>query len=196
MPLKKSSAAKKNQQPNNNNNNTHEQKVTTGKVIAMCLYESIVRSIDRGSLCETSSSSSLNAENEIVITIILVHIRWKSPSLTICPKLFFEFCGNSVEIHVPTISLITAYRCTHIYTIDICMLCLFYHHARFIIAFMQIHFRPEILCLCIKYIHTYVCTHKYLATYSSVRINRVEWVYLTCSHVGSYWWVQTIAHST
>lgn len=118
---------------------------------------------------------------EIVITIIPIHIELKSPSLTICPKLYFVFCGNSVEIHVPTIALLNSlpvciYTCEYVF---------FLSSSLFIIAFIytQIH-NPNTEYRNIPHMHHQHHIFCYLLfSGCAVQINRVEWVHLTCFHM-------------
>lgn len=131
---------------------TQSKKVTTEKVIAMlsqCIHREPVRS-----RCVFSVAYYYYSYTH----------RWKSPSLTICPKLFFEFCGNSVEIHVPTISLITAYRYTLHIKCVVCLCIFFYHHVS---LYYRIHAQTH-FHLRNAWISFHICTHKYLAAAAAV----------------------------
>lgn len=119
---------------------------------------------------------------EIVITIIPMHIELKSPSLTICPKLYFVFCGNSVEIHVPTISLITAYRYTHIF-IFVCFFFFSLSPCLFIIAFIytQTH-NPNT-----QIFHICIINITYFATYHSLAVQCKLIGWNECISLASIW---------
>lgn len=160
----------------NNNNSKTMQKLPLEKW-SLCASAYCT---DHGSSVESSSSSSslLKAETKLLLLLFFNTFDENHPRLPSALNYFSKFCGNSVEIHVPTISLITAYRCaytththTHIHsnshTVYTYWFVPFYHHStRFIIAFIQIHVRPEKKrCLCIvQYSYIHICAHKYLAT--------------------------------
>lgn len=125
---KKKYAAKKalNKQEHKQQQRQRQQKPKKVTTLELCVQSACVLPMITAPFVRISSSltlsSSLNAGIVVAFHILLlllfsfvqtltIHSMEKHPRLPSAPNYFFKFCGNSVEIHVPTISLITAYRC-------------------------------------------------------------------------------------